>query len=64
MRKWIARFSFSLLIIGGVLIYEAFELQKSGTPAWQLLLITIGGALAIAMGASGIRYRHEMMRRN
>lgn len=64
MQKWISRFGFTLILIGGALIFEAMELQKSGTPTWQLAVIVVGGALAIAMGVSGIRYRHQRMRRD
>ncbi len=64
MRKWIARFSFTLLIVGGLLFYQAYELQGSEPrpPAWQLIVIVASGALAVAMGARGIRMRHEQMR--
>ncbi len=64
MRKWIARFSYSLLIVGGVLLYEAYELQNppSRTPMWEVIVVAIGGVLAIALGARGVRIRHQDMR--
>lgn len=66
MRKWIARFSFTFMVLGGLLFYQAYEMQQLSPPppTWQLLLIVAGGALAIAMGAQGIRIRHEQMRRD
>lgn len=65
MRKWIARFSFTLLVVGGLLFYEAYTMQTSEprAPMWQVLLVVVGGALATAMAAQGIRMRHEDMRR-
>lgn len=61
MRKWIARFSYTLLIVGGLLFYQVYKFQTSDAkiPGWQTLLILIGGAVAIALGAQGIRIRHE-----
>lgn len=63
MRKWIARFSYTLLIVGAWLLYEAYQMQAARAPLWQVLLLTVGGALGIAMAAVGIRHRHEVMRR-
>lgn len=66
MRKWIARFSYTLVIIGGLLFYQVYKFQTSGadTPGWQTAVIVIGAALAVALGIQGIRMRHEMMRRD
>lgn len=64
MRKWISRFSFTFLIVGGVLLYEAYQLQAETPrpPDWQLLVIVVGGALSIALGAQGIRMRNQDLR--
>ena len=58
--KWVARFSFTLLIIGGLLFYEVFKLSETpGTPVWQYAIMLIGGTLAISLSARGIRERHR-----
>jgi hypothetical protein len=64
MRKWIARLPFTFLIVGGLLFYQAYELQGANPPppAWQLIVIVAGGALAVVMGLQGIRMRHQQMR--
>jgi len=65
MRKWLGRFSYSLLIIGGVMFYQVYKWQTSvdqKIPGWQALLIVIGGVACIALGMQGIRYRHEQIR--
>lgn len=64
MRKWIARFSYTLLIIGGFLFYQVYKFQTSSEklPGWQALLILVGGALAVAMGSQGIRDRHRLLK--
>ncbi len=63
MRKWIARLPFTFLIVGALLFYQAYELQGANPrpPAWQLLLIVAGGALALVLGFQGIRIRHQQM---
>ena len=66
MRKWLSRFSFTFLIIGIYLFYLVYTFQTSSEklPAWQALLIVIGGAASISLGAQGIRFRHDAMRQN
>lgn len=66
MRKWLGRFSFTLLILGAFLFYQVYQFQTSGEklPAWQTLLMVIGGAAFISLGMQGIRFRHEAMRRD
>ncbi len=64
MRVWLARFSYSLLIIGGFLLYQVYKFQTSEEklPAWQTIMIGIGGMLAIFLGSQGIRERHRRLR--
>lgn len=60
MMNWVARFSFTLLIIGGLLFYQVYELSAMpGTPVWKYAILLIGGTLAISLGAQGIRERHR-----
>ena len=60
MMKWVARFSFTFLIIGGLLFYQVYELSAMpGTPVWKYAVMLIGGILAISLGAQGIRERHR-----
>ena len=58
--KWVARFSFTFLIVGGLLFYEVFKLSETpGVPVWKYALLLIGGTMAISLGARGIRERHK-----
>ena len=64
MRRWLARLSFSLVIVGAVLLFEAF---RSRPGAWGAPMITTqrryayaaGGALCLAVGMAGVRERHR-----
>lgn len=62
MTKWLARLSYPFIIVGGVLLYYVYKSQTEGPrlPAWQAVVIVAGGALAMAMGARGIRERHRL----
>jgi hypothetical protein len=67
MRRWLGRLSYSLLIIGGVLFYQVYKWQTSTDqriPGWEATIIVIGGCACIALGAQGIRFRHEQMRQD
>ena len=60
MMKWVARFSFTFLILGGLLFYQVYELSATpGTPGWKYAILLIGGTMAISLGARGIRERHR-----
>jgi len=62
MKKWLARFSYTLLILGGLLFYQIFTMYNAveRPPVWQVVIMLLGGMALISMGASGIRYRHDI----
>ena len=66
MRKWLSRFSVTLLVLGALLFYEVYKYQTSNEklPTWQALLMIVGGAACISLAMQGIRFRHEAMRRD
>ena len=61
MRKLLSRFSFTFILVGGLLMYYVYTSQTQGPrlPEWQAMVIVVGGALSIAMGARGLRERHR-----
>jgi hypothetical protein len=62
MLQWLSRFSFTLLILGALLFYQAY-LGTSGRAerlaTWQVALLIIGGAFSISLGLRGIKERHR-----
>ena len=61
MQKWLARLSFSFFIIAFVLAWELNKTMRAGpgTPKWKIGLYTAAIALAIALGAVGVKARHR-----
>ena len=57
--RWLARLSWSFCIIAVWLLYEAHLLNLRGGPAWQISLLVVGAAIALGMGAAGVRARHS-----
>jgi hypothetical protein len=59
MRKWLARFSFSLMAIAFVLGYQAFQLEKQQGQSVRVVAYYVGAALCLAAGFAGARERHR-----
>lgn len=62
MQKWLARFSFSFLIVGFYLGFEAYRAvkgQAGWVPQWRIVLYLVAAAASISLGISGIRARHR-----
>jgi hypothetical protein len=62
MRYWLARFSFSFLIIGCVLFWEAFQnAQGNAGPISgpRIVLYGLGAGACCLLGLAGIRLRHR-----
>lgn len=62
MRRWLARLSFSFLIIGGVLMWDVWRAMNGrGSPMgpWEMRLHFAGALLCIILGFTGIRLRHQ-----
>jgi hypothetical protein len=58
-RKWLERLSWSFCIVAVWLLYEAHLLNLRGGPAWQMILLVVGAAAALGLGAAGVRSRHQ-----
>jgi hypothetical protein len=57
MQKWLARLSFSCFIIAAVLAWEGYKLLQNQSRG-SLLYFVGAGALG-ALGAAGVRARHQ-----
>lgn len=65
MRRFLAMFGFSFLVIGLVLLYYAWQALTGSliVPRWQLMIYALGGGCALALGAAGLRERHKKVDR-
>ena len=61
MRVWLARLSFSFLILSGLLIWQGYRgyTERDLIPPWQTALYLIGGLVLLILGFTGIRDRHR-----
>jgi hypothetical protein len=62
MRPWLARFSFSFLIVGMFLSYEAYKAATGRFgPVGQgrILLYVVAAAASFVLGFTGVRERHR-----
>ena len=63
MQKWLARFSFSFLVLAAVLAWDAY--QRLSVPhhepgaTTRLVLDCAGAGACAAMGVAGVRARHR-----
>lgn len=65
MRKWLARLSFSFIILAVLLVWDAYRaLRGYGRvlPAWQIYLEFAAAVLSFALGMVGVRERHRPTR--
>ncbi len=63
MRNWLARLSFSFLIIAAVLGWETYRGLQTGTlGVARAALYLLAGGMAIGLGIMGIRERHRGMK--
>lgn len=62
MRGWLARLSYSFVIIALWLIWEAYvSVHRRGVSASSPVVITyiLGAAMSLSLGVQGIRERHR-----
>ncbi len=64
MRRWLARFAFSLLIVAIVCAWEGSQIQRGyrGNPAeqqWKIYAYYAAAALSFGVGLRGMRERHR-----
>lgn len=65
MNRWLARLSFSFLILAGLLAYEGYKLLSRpgpARPAWQVWLYFLAAGLSVGLSVKGMRERHRMLR--
>lgn len=60
-RRWLARLSFSFMIIGFFLGWEGWKLAQAGgvDAQWRVLLYLAAAALSFVLGFLGVRERHR-----
>ena len=61
-RKWLARLSFSFMLIGAVLVWEGYQSLREAreeTSDTRVALYFIGAAVTFALGFAGLRERHR-----
>lgn len=63
MQKWLARLSFSFMILAAVLAWEAWKLSNSVGVDRQprMTLYVLGAALLFGLGLAGVKARHRPM---
>jgi hypothetical protein len=64
MRKWLARLSFSLIIIAAVLAWEAWRTRRGDRGPgreWQVYAFAVASVLCFGLGLRGVRERHRML---
>jgi hypothetical protein len=61
MQSWLARLSFSFLIIAAALVWEIHKIIGTGETGqtWRIILYAILAGICAALGAAGVRARHR-----
>ena len=61
MQKWLARLSFSLLIIAAVLVWEIYKMTQTGAEDHRVrfVIYCIAAGACAALGMAGVRARHR-----
>jgi hypothetical protein len=61
MQNWLARLSFSFLIIAAVLAWETYKIISTAAPGqtWRIVLYAILAGVCAALAAAGMRARHR-----
>ena len=60
-RRWLARLSFSFLIVGFFLAWQGWKLVQSGPQGeqWRVLLYFAAALMSFVLGFMGVRERHR-----
>lgn len=60
-QRWLARLSYSFIIVALVLAWEAYRLWRAGEGALRnrILVYLVCAVLAALIGAAGVRARHR-----
>jgi len=58
--RWLARLSFSFLVLGLVLVWEWYKLRQAGAEGARPWLYIGGAVVCMILGILGIRARHRI----
>jgi hypothetical protein len=61
MSRWLARLSFSFLILAGFLFWEGYRemTRVGGATGWRVGLYFIGGGISLGLALRGAHERHK-----
>jgi hypothetical protein len=61
MDRWLARFSYTFLILGGLLVWQAYRevTMLADPPKWRLALYFVGAMVSVGLAVRGIRGRYR-----
>ena len=60
MNRWLARLSFSLLILSGLLIAQGWqELHRPAASKWRIGLYFLSAGIGLGLSLKGVRERHR-----
>jgi hypothetical protein len=59
MRRWLSRFSFSLLAVAFVFIWQGYRLAEQHAEAWRIYGCYALAIICAALGLAGARERHR-----
>jgi hypothetical protein len=61
VNRWLARFSFTFLVVAGLLAWQGYrELTQSTRPnAWRVGLYFLAAGIGVGLAVKGVRERHR-----
>jgi hypothetical protein len=61
MNRWLARFSFTFLVVAGLLAWQGYrELTTFAQPKiWRVGLYFLAAGIGVGLAAKGVRERHR-----
>ncbi len=60
MRRWLARFSFSLFIVAFYLLWVGYKGLRDHTfEDWRVMIVWVGALFGFVLGLMGVRERHR-----
>lgn len=58
LKHWLARLSFSMLILTGLLLWSVWKAVSAGGWSAKPVFMVAGAAVAFGLGIAGVRLRH------
>ena len=61
MQRWLARFSFSFIVLAAVCFWKGYTIDQRNNPdeRAKVILLWSGGGLLLGLGLAGIKARHR-----